>query len=120
MTHRMEKVNHLIRKELSELLRREIKDPRLSSLVTVTDVSTSPDLRYARVFISILGDAEEKALALQGLAAASKFLRRELSERLTLRRMPELDFRLDESIERGAHLLELIDKAVVKDHSGQQ
>ncbi|MEW6034486.1 MAG: 30S ribosome-binding factor RbfA [Chloroflexota bacterium] len=112
MTHRMPKVNHLIQRELSELLRREAKDPRLTSMMTVTAVSTSADLSRAKVFVSIMGAAEEKKRVLDGLRAASKFFRRELAARLYLRRMPELDFCQDDSIERGAHLLELIDRAV--------
>jgi len=111
MSYRLARINHQIQRELSELLQREVKDPRLARMVTITDVSVSPDLSYAKVLVSIMGDAEEKADVLEGLAAASRFLCRGLGDRLTLRRIPELDFRQDDSIERGAHLLELIDEA---------
>ena len=110
MTWRIERVNNLIRREISELLQRQVKDPRLGEFVAVTEVSTSPDLKYAKVFVSRICSEGEKQETLSALAAASGFLRSELTRRLRLRRIPELDFQWDESIERGAHLLELIDK----------
>jgi len=110
MTHRIERVNNLIRQEISELLQRQVKDPRLGSFVAVTEVSTSPDLKYARVFVSRIGGGEEKQETLRVLAAASGFFRNELARRLRMRRIPELSFEWDDSIERGVHLLDLIDK----------
>jgi ribosome-binding factor A len=92
------------------LLQRQVKDPRLSNFVAVTEVSLSPDLRYARVFVSGMGSEEEKQAMLSGLAAASGFLRNQLAKRLRLRRIPELSFHWDDSIERGAHLLQMIDE----------
>lgn len=108
MRRRIERLNRLIRDEISELLRRQVKDPRLSGFITVTRVSTSPDLRHAKIFISIIGNEDEKKECLKGLAAASGFLRRELSLRLTLRRTPELSFHYDDSIDQGTHVLQLI------------
>ncbi|MBI2856890.1 MAG: 30S ribosome-binding factor RbfA [Chloroflexi bacterium] len=116
MAHRIPKVNHLIQRELSDLLRRA-KDPRLTTMVAVTGVATAPDLSHARVLVSIMGTPEEKATVLKALVSASRFFRRELADRLTLRRIPELEFAQDDSIERGAHLLELIDKAVKGDQA---
>ena len=110
MAHRIERVNSLIRQEISQLLQRQVKDPRLGNFVAVTEVSLSPDLRYARVFVSCMGSEEEKQATLSGLIAASGFLRNRLAKRLRLRRIPELSFHWDDSIERGAHLLELIDE----------
>src|SRR4030042_2093574 len=109
-TRRIERVNELIREEISELIRREVKDPRLDSFISVTEVVTSPDLRHARVFVSIMGTDEEKQQGEKGLAAAAGFLRRELGERLTLRYHRELSFQLDDSIERGSRLLQLINE----------
>jgi ribosome-binding factor A len=109
-TRRIERVNELIREEISELIRREVKDPRLDSFISVTEVMTSPDLRHARVFVSIMGTDEEKQQVEKGLIAAKGFLRRELGERLTLRYIPELTFQLDDSIERGSRLLQLINE----------
>lgn len=110
MTWRIRRVNGLLREELSQLLRLQVKDPRLSGFITVTEVSISPDLRHARVFISVMGGEEEWRQTLEGLNAASGFLRRELAGRLPLRHIPDLSFFRDESIEHGAHLLELIDR----------
>ncbi len=110
MTHRIERVNSLIRQEISELLQRQVKDPRLDSLVAVTGVSTSLDLRHAKVFVSRMGSEQEKQQTLSVLAAAAGFFRNELAKRLRLRHIPELSFQWDDSIERGDYLLQLIDE----------
>ena len=113
MTHRIERVNSLIRQEISELLQRQVKDPRLGNFIAVTEVSTSPDLRYAKIFVSRIGSEGEKQETLNVLATAAGFFRKELARHLKLRRIPELSFQWDDSIERGTHLLELIDEVVV-------
>ena len=113
MAHRIERVGNLLRHEISELLQRQVKDPRVGNFVTVTEVSISPDLRYAKVFVSCIGSEEERQKTLSGLTAASGFLRNQLAKRLRLRRIPELSFHWDDSIERGARLLRLIDEVSV-------
>jgi ribosome-binding factor A len=110
MSHRIERVSSLMRHEISGLLQREVKDPRINQFVAVTDVSLSADLKYAKVFVSCMGSEEEKKTMLSGLGAASNFLRKQLAKRLRLRHIPELSFEWDDSIERGDHLLQLIDK----------
>ncbi len=110
MTHRIERVNNLIRQEISELLRRQVKDPRLGTFLAVTEVITSPDLRYAKVFVSCLSSQEERQATLNALTGASNFFRKELAKSLRLRRVPELSFHWDDSIERGDHLMRLIDQ----------
>jgi len=110
MSHRIERVNQLIRQEISELLRRETKDPRLGGLISITKVETALDLKYAKVFVSCLGSDEEKKATLNTLASASGFLHNELSKRIKLRHIPYLDFRWDDSLEKGAHILELLDR----------
>ena len=110
MAHRIERVSSLMRHEISELLQRQVKDPRLSKFIAVTEVSTSPDLRYAKVFVSYMGSEAEKKELMDGLEAASNFLRNQLLKRLRLRRIPELNFQWDDSIERGTRLLQLIDE----------
>jgi len=117
MSRRTERVNKLLREELSGLLR-QAKDPRLDSFVTVTEVVISPDLRQAKVFVSILGDEKEQERVLAGLAAASGFFRRQLAPRLTMRFVPELAFLRDDSIERGSHLLQLIDQVESQSNQG--
>lgn len=120
MTHRRKQVEHLIRAELSELLSRQVRDPRLKGLVTVTEVRTSPDLKQARIFISIMGDEKEKGEVFQGLSSASRFLRHELAKRVSLRHIPELSFEKDDSIERGIRLSQLIEQVSAGDsESGQ-
>jgi ribosome-binding factor A len=111
MTRRTERINDLLREELSDLLRRQVKDPRLGGLVTVTEVDVSVDLRHARVFVSVMGSDEEREDAFKALEAARPFLRRELGKRLSIRRTPDLSFRRDDSLERGARLLALIEEA---------
>ena len=118
-TRRVARVNDLIQKEISDLLMNEVRDPRLSGLLSVTEVRTSLDLKHARVFVSVMGSEEEKKQVEEGLAAASGFLRRGLGERLTLRYTPELIFQRDESIERGSRLLELIEEVAAHDGSGE-
>lgn len=115
MTRRTERINDLLREEISDLLRRGVKDPRVTGLVTITDVDVSPDLRRAKVFVSVMGTDEEKTSTLQALRAAAHFIRRELRKRLTIRRTPELDFLQDDSLARGARILELLEE--VRDDS---
>ena len=109
MAHRIERVNSLIRQEISQLLQHQIKDPRLGVFTAVTQVSTSADLKHAKVFVSHMGSEEEKQETLIALASASGFFRRELSRYLKLRHVPELSFQWDDSIARGDHLSQLID-----------
>jgi len=111
MTRRTERINDLLREEISDLLRRGVKDPRIGGLVTVTEVDVSPDLRRAKVFVSVLGTEEEKASTFRALTAAAHFVQRELRKRLTIRRTPELFFVPDDSLERGARILELLQRA---------
>lgn len=111
MTRRTDRVNELLRSDISEILRRDVRDPRLGLLFSVTEVSVSPDLKHARVYISVMGSDEEKDQAFRALKAAAPFVRHELRRRLTsLRYTPELSFLRDDSIERGARLSALINE----------
>jgi ribosome-binding factor A len=110
MTRRLERVNSLIREELSDLLRREIKDPRLGSFVAITEVTTSLDLRHATVFVSNMGEAGKRQETLGALTAAAGFFHHELTKRIKMRRVPDLSFQWDDSLERGERLLRLMDK----------
>jgi ribosome-binding factor A len=109
MTRRTERINDLLREEISDLLLRELKDPRIGGLVTITEVDVSPDLRHAKVYVSVLGTDEERTGTLKALGAAAHFLQRQLRHRLTIRRTPELHFLRDDSLERGARVLSLLD-----------
>ena len=109
MSRRSERTGKLIQREISGLLEREVNDPRLSKLISVTEVTLSPDLKYAKVFVSTLGDQiDSKEEMLAGFNKASGFLRRELASHLRLRYTPKLSFHYDDSIERGARLLKLM------------
>ncbi|MEX0683429.1 MAG: 30S ribosome-binding factor RbfA [Dehalococcoidia bacterium] len=109
MGWRTSQVNELLREELSELLQREVKDPRVDhGLVSITEVQTSPDLRHATVFISHLGDPGDRDEIVAGLQNAAPFLHREMVRRLKMKIVPEFHFRYDPSIERGAYLSSLI------------
>jgi ribosome-binding factor A len=110
MTYRIERFNSLLRQEISDLLQHHVKDPRLGPFVSVTAVEVSHDLKFARVFISSLGSEEEKRGTIQALQSAAGFLRHQLGDRITARHIPELSFRLDETIEKADRVLRLIDK----------
>ena len=104
ISRRQKRVSEQIRHELSTLLKREARDPRLAE-VTITEVQVSPDLRQAQIYVSGLGDRQQ---ILRALASASSYLRRHLAERLALRLVPEVRFRWDDSLERGQRILELL------------
>ena len=113
-SNRINRINEEIQKELSSLMR-GLKDPRVQGgMVTITHVDTTSDLRYARIFVSVLDKTQEKDVV-KGLKSAAGYLRRELGASLRLRYTPELQFIADDSIEYGAHILELLrDPNVVK------
>jgi len=114
---RIDRIEEQLRIELSEIIEREIQDPRIG-LTTVTAVKVSPDLNNARVFVTVLGDAAQRKKALEGLRSAASFVRRSLSKRLHhMRRIPELSFDYDEAVEKGERIEELLDK--IK-HEGEQ
>ena len=114
---RLPRINDLLREEISDLIRKELKDPRVAGLVSVTEVETSADLRHARVYVSVFGSEEEQRSTLTALRSAAGFLRHETAQRVTFRHMPELEFHLDDSIERGDRILRLI-KQVQDEKSG--
>ncbi|MBI4462022.1 MAG: 30S ribosome-binding factor RbfA [Acidobacteria bacterium] len=106
---RPQRIGEQIREEISNLLLRGLKDPRIG-FATVTAVRVSPDLRQAWVYVSVLGSAVERQETLHGLEAASTFVRRELAHRLRMRHVPALQFELDTSAEYGARIEELIEQ----------
>ncbi len=111
MSRRTERVGELLRQELSDLLIRGVKDPRVDhGLVSITEVVVSPDLRYATVYVSHLGRQEDRDEVLAGLEHAAPYLHTELLHRLSLKHVPRLRFRFDPSIERGARLSALIQR----------
>ena len=105
---RLRRVDEAVRQVLSDAVT-DLKDPRVG-FVTVTGVKTSPDLRHARVYVSVLGDDEARSASLDGLRSAHGFLQRRVASELRMKHTPTLDFLYDDSVERGMRLSELIDR----------
>ncbi len=102
--HRSERVAEEIKKELSMIIRDEVKDPRISEMLSIVKVDASRDLSHAKIYVSVLGSDEEKEETIDGLESANGFIRRELGKVLQLRHVPELNFVLDSSIEYSVHI----------------
>ncbi len=113
-TERTRKVGIAIQKEFSEILQREVKDPRIG-FVTVTRVKVTPDLRIANIYISIYGSAEERERTLQGLESAKGYIRSLFAKRLHIKFIPEIKFFHDKSIEEGIRISEVVSKLKNKD-----
>jgi ribosome-binding factor A len=108
-SRRVQRLNEQLKRELAVRLRTELRDPRIQG-VTVTAVRTAPDLTHARVLVRVLGDDAARGEALQGLDAAAPYLRKALGQALHIRRVPELSFEIDASLERAARIEELLDE----------
>ncbi len=104
---RVEKLRELIREEVSEIIHRSLKDPRIG-FASVTDVELSSDLRHAKIYVSVLGGELERQRTMEALQSAVGFVRSELAKRIRIYRAPEIQFRLDRSIERGTRVMELL------------
>lgn len=115
--HRLERLQELIKVELGDILQRDLKDPRIG-FVSVTDVEVSNDYSHVKIFVSIMGDAQAKRLALEGLESAKGFIRTELGHRIRLRHTPEIHILEDNSIEHGMRITELL-KEVQKNNGGE-
>lgn len=111
---RQDQLGEVITHELSDLIRTRVKDPRVG-FASITGVEVSADLRHAKVFVSVMGNDQERQDTLAALTHAAGFLRHELAQRLTIRYTPEITFRLDESIAHGVHLIDLINRVSSSD-----
>jgi ribosome-binding factor A len=111
---RSRRIAEQVQRELSDIIRLELKDPRVG-MITITDVEVTQDQAHAKVFFTVLGDEARIAGATEGLLHAAGFLRSELARRMKLRVVPQLRFKYDESVERGMRLSQLIDDAVAQD-----
>lgn len=109
MSHRPERLAEAIKKEVSDMLRNELKDPRIG-FATITSVEVSLDLRYAKIFISILGSPTEQKSGMEALQRAQGYVRAELGRRIRLRYTPEITFRLDTSIAHGTRVMQLLEE----------
>lgn len=117
------RVNMEVHRELSEIIRLGIKDPRIHPMTSVVAVEVTPDLKYCKAYISVLGDEEAAKATIQGLKSAEGYVRRELARRINLRNTPELKFILDQSIEYGVTMSRLIDEVtqgIQEDEKGME
>ena len=112
MVERTNRIAEEMKKEISGIIQNELKDPRLPKLISITSLNVTKDLRYAKVYISVLGSDEEKKNAINGLRCAAGFIRREVGHRVQMRYTPELQFELDNSIEQGAYITKLINQTM--------
>ena len=120
MSRRIERVNMLVRQEISQIMAVEMNDPRLSTLISITEVRTSSDLRRAKVYFSVLGDENTKQNVLAAMESAGGFIHRTMKRNLKLKFAPVLSFELDESIEQGTEMLDLISRKAPRDVSEEE
>lgn len=116
------RINEEVLRELSNIIRGKIKDPRINSLTSVVSVEVAPDLKQCKAFISVLGDEEAQKSTLEGLRSAEGFIRKELARTINLRNTPEIKFFIDQSIEYGvnmSHLIDEINKDIKEDETGE-
>lgn len=109
MADRIVRISEEVKKEISSIIQNEIKDPRLPNMVSIIACDVTKDLSHAKVYISVLGNEEEKKNAIKALKSAAGFIRRELGHRVKLRAVPEIHFELDTSIEHGMYINKLLD-----------
>ena len=120
MSRRTERINEQLREEISTVLARQIKDPRLNAVASITRVESSSDLRSARVYISVLGNDKQRKEALEGLQSAASFMRREIRNRINMKHTPFMTYLLDDSLQEADQLLRLLnevkpDEPAIKD-----
>lgn len=117
------RINEEVLRELSNIIRGKIKDPRINSLTSVVSVEVAPDLKQCKAFISVLGDEESQKSTLEGLRSAEGFIRKELARTINLRNTPEIKFFIDQSIEYGvnmSHLIDEVNKDIKEDEENEE
>ena len=114
------RINEEVHRELAEIIRSEVKDPRIHPMCSVVSVETAPDLKTCKVYISVLGDEEELVRTMKGLSSSAGFIRHELAHRLNLRNTPELKFLADRSIAYGVEMIRKIDALDIKPEDEEQ
>ena len=115
MSRRTDRINEQLREEISTLLTRQVKDPRLNAIISITRVVSSGDLRSARVYISVIGNQETRNAALAGMQSAASYLRRELRDRINMKHTPFLSYQLDDSLEEADQLFRLMNQVKPED-----
>ena len=115
MSRRTDRINEQLREEISTLLARQVKDPRLNAIISITRVVSSGDLRSARVYISVMGNQKTREAALAGMQSAASYLRRELRDRINMKHTPFLSYQLDDSLEEADQVLRLMNQVKPED-----
>lgn len=116
---RINRISEEVKKVLTEILYNGLKDPRVTTMTTVTEVNVTRDLSYANIYVSVLGDEKEKRESLKGLRSAKGFIRTEIGKKMDLRHVPEPVFHLDETLEHASHIAELIEKVKKEDNNNR-
>ena len=111
------RINMEVQRELSEIIRGEVKDPRIHPMTTVVSVEVTPDLKYCKAYISVLADEEQAKDTIRGLKSAEGFIRRELARTINLRNTPDITFVMDQSIEYGVNMSHKIDEVIAADEA---
>lgn len=119
MSHRPEKLAEAVKKEVSDMFRHDLRDPRIG-FATITFVEVSGDLRYAKIYVSVLGKEEEQQQTMQALEKAKGFIRSELGQRIRLRYTPELTFKMDHSIQSGTRIIRLLEEVTKETADGDR
>ena len=114
---RITRINDEIQREIAQILQNDIKDPRIGVITSVIRTETTSDLKYCKIFVSVLGDEEEKKKVMEGLKNANGFIRHLIAERVNLRITPELIFKLDDSVEYAIRMNQLINEVTKASHS---
>ena len=112
---RIDRISGEMQRVISGIIRETVKDPRIPLMTSITACKVTKDLKYAKIYVSIMGDADVKKEAMKALKNSAGFIRREVASKMNLRQTPELNFELDESIEMGAHITAVIDEAIKED-----
>lgn len=116
---RIRRIESELTKEISMMIRSDIKDPRIAPITSITEINLTDDLQSAKIYVSILGEDEEKKETIEGLKNSIGFIKRELGNRMNLRHIPDIKFILDTQIEQAMHIESLIDKAIKQDEEAR-
>lgn len=117
--YRSGRINEEVKKEISNIIQNEVKDPRITAMVSVTKVDVTKDLRYAKVYVSIFGNEESKASTFEALKSSLGFIRREVGRKINLRYTPEIIMELDDSIEQGMHIDKILQEIKDKQNGNE-
>lgn len=118
--YRSGRINEEMKKEISNIIQNDVKDPRISAMISVTKVDVTKDLRYAKVYVSIFGNEESRANTFEALKNSAGFIRREIGHKINLRYTPEIIMELDDSIEQGMHIDKILQKIKEKEHNDNE